>query len=700
MVVLAAAAMLTTVLFAGCPSPYSSPNWPYGSGGGGEGGNSAGASTLSVDVTPPGVVTNLAAHTGAGGSVFFSWLDPEDSDFDHVEIWVSESETDTSGASLASVSKGKMNYADSGTPNAVLYYHFISVDKSGNRSAAVNYMVILSPASVKVTGLMGTVGKDFSPGSGSVTLTWTDPVSPTFTRVEITHNQGGAQAKQVKKGAQSYTWTGLSVGPQYTFSVKAVDSVAATENVPITMKLTPDETAPGPVAGLIAYSGFGSVKLEWTAPGDADTQYVEISCDPVSGPVQTVNAAPGAGGTYTWNGLAGGVTYTFTVKAVDDSGNRSAGVSVSGTIMDVTPPGPVTGLVGLYGDEYAAFIWADPGDADLDYIEIDYGMAPQQAGKGNGTYTWNYLDNGTAYTFTVKAVDAAGNRSAPVTVGPVTPHPIAYSAEDFGGPAVGVFTVYDKPTWEAALAAIKRNGNDKNYGVDVTAVVTGLGAGNFGSLTGVTVSLRGAGNSLALGSAGTLIAVGANQTLVLRELTLKGMDNRYSASSSYSFVAVNTGGHLILETGAVITGCYETFGLTIAGGDVTMNGGEIISNKGTFGGPGSGGVTMSNGSLTLNSGKINSNTFDDGRGGGVTMSGGTFTMNGGEIRGNYGRDGGGGVYISGGAFTMWGGLITGNSIQFNSGTNFQKGGGTAQWNQNKDGVLVDLATTNGAINLQ
>jgi hypothetical protein len=234
---------------------------------------------------------------------------------------------------------------------------------------------------------------------------------------------------------------------------------------------------------------------------------------------------------------------------------------------------------------------------------------------------------------------------------------------------------------------------------NTTDIGTGLVLNSTNSPAEVTINGNGRIIQQDSNTKGALLTVGAGVTLTLQNITLKGTNNQTSPASSSPFVVVNSGGHLILETGAVITGCYETFGLTIAGGTVTLDGGEIISNTGVYGGPGSGGVTMSSGSLTLNSGKINNNQYADGRGGGVVMSGGTFTMYGGEIRGNYARDGGGGVYITGGAFTMWGGLISGNSIQFNSGGQFLKAGGTAQWNQNSDGALVDLGTTGGAISL-
>ncbi|MDR1250916.1 MAG: fibronectin type III domain-containing protein, partial [Treponema sp.] len=322
--VLAAIVVLAAVLFAGCSSPYSSPNWPYGSGGGHTPGG-GGLNPLSLDTTPPGVITHLAAHTGSN-TVTFIWQDPADSDFDHVEIWFGTSPSATSGTSVPSVSRGTMTAAWNGTPNETLFCHFIAVDTAGNRSAVVNYAVKLEAVMADVTNLAGTIT-----GADSVTLTWTDPIAPTFDHVEI--SSGGLPNQTAAKGLGPYTWSGLSTGTSYTFTVTAFyTGGGSSTGVPVTLILTQDLIPPGKVTGLTASNDdFGSVKLDWTNPGDPDLQYVEITCEPFIGPAKTVNASAG---TYTWNGLAGGVTYTFTVKAVDHSGNRSEGVSVSGTTYD------------------------------------------------------------------------------------------------------------------------------------------------------------------------------------------------------------------------------------------------------------------------------------------------------------------------------------------------------------------------------
>jgi hypothetical protein len=590
-----------------------------------------------MDTTPPGVITHLAALTGSG-TVAFTWLDPADDDLDYIEIWAGTSAGN--GTVVGSISRGKQTFTGTGASGTDLYYHFIAVDKSGNRSAAVNYMVKLVVIEADVTNLVGMIT-----GADSVKLSWTDPSGPAFYQANITHDGGGAAV--APKGTEQSAWNGLS-NTTYTFTVKAVAG-GSSGGRQVSMSLAQDTTPPGDVSGLGAIDGgFGSVELNWTNPGDTDLQYVEITCDPLSGPAQMVNVSAGSAGTYTWTGLAGGVTYTFTVTAVDHSGNKSPGVSVTGTPLDTTPPGPVTNLARLFGDERVVLTWTDPGDADLDYIQIDYGMAPQQTGKGNGTYTWGNLTNGTAYTFTVKAVDLAGNRSTAVTIGPVSPRPRStIDDDDFGVDPLfkDVFTVYDKPTWEAALAAITSGGNGVNYVVNVSGAVTGVDPGSFGGVTGVAVSLRGetgSGESLALGSNGRLISMGA-QTLILRDLSLKG-------KSGNNGVLVYVGGNFIMRSGTIS-------GNAVSGG---YAGGVFIEGSVTF---------------IMEDGEISGNTVNGQNAGGVGVSYGAFYMQGGVIRDNHTSAHGGGVHIfSGtGVFIKTGGTVYGNDAGGDSNTSGNTG---------------------------
>ncbi len=84
-----------------------------------------------------------------------------------------------------------------------------------------------------------------------------------------------------------------------------------------------DTTPPGPVTGLSASAGDGSVSLSWSNPGDSDFSHVIISYS--GGNINTSSQSR------TITGLTNGTSYTFTVTAYDNAGNASSGSAVSAT---------------------------------------------------------------------------------------------------------------------------------------------------------------------------------------------------------------------------------------------------------------------------------------------------------------------------------------------------------------------------------
>jgi hypothetical protein len=182
-----------------------------------------------------------------------------------------------------------------------------------------------------------------------------------------------------------------------------------------------DTTPPSDVAGLNATAGNGTASLTWTDPTDSDLALIEISWTP-DGPStpQSVNTGTQS---YPATGLTNGTPYTFTVKAVDSSGNRSAGVTATATpdssiAEDTTPPANVSSLSATAGNEAVTLTWTNPTDSDLAFIEITWtpgGTTPETVSNVTQTYTASSLAGGTSYIFTVKAVDTSGNRNTGAT---------------------------------------------------------------------------------------------------------------------------------------------------------------------------------------------------------------------------------------------------------------------------------------------
>jgi hypothetical protein len=112
-------------------------------------------------------------------------------------------------------------------------------------------------------------------------------------------------------------------------------------------------------------------------------------------------------------------------------------------------------------------------------------------------------------------------------------------------------------------------------------------------------------------------------------------------------------------------------GVTVSGGNLTLDGGIIAGNS--SGGPGAG-VYLEGGHFTMKDGAIWGNTASGG--GAVYVGKGTFAMSGGAIAGNTASGGAGGaVYVDEGVFSMSGGIIAGNASTAAGGLTGISGGG-------------------------
>lgn len=124
-----------------------------------------------------------------------------------------------------------------------------------------------------------------------------------------------------------------------------------------------------------------------------------------------VEVATTTGIAYVDTGRTNDVTYTYTLVAVDTSGNRSAESGpVTGTPTDLTPPAAPTGLAAAPGENRVVLSWTANPEPDLaSYRVLRAGV--EIATVTGTTYTDTGLTNDVAYSYTLVAVDTNGNRS-------------------------------------------------------------------------------------------------------------------------------------------------------------------------------------------------------------------------------------------------------------------------------------------------
>jgi hypothetical protein len=361
-------------------------------------------------------------------------------------------------------------------------------------------------------------------GNAKATVSFVPEVAPggysiSFT---VTSNPGGISMQ----GASSpITVTGLKNGTSYTFTAEAINPAGASPASSPSNKVTPEPTVPGAPTGVKATAGNGQATVSFTAP--ASNGGSPITSYTVSYPIyigiqfiRWVNIK-GASSPIVVTDLTNGTAYTFTVTATNAVGEGPA--ATSNTVTPVTVPGAPTGVTASAGNAQATVSFTAPasngGSPITSYTVTSTPGGISQDGASSPIVVTG-LKNGTAYTFTVKATNAAGtgvasspsNKVTPMTI-PGAPTGVKATAGNGqatvsftapasnGGSPITSYTVYYtyfngitfiRLTVNGALSPIVvkglTNGSTYQFAVTATnAVGEGLMSANSNAVTPATV---------------------------------------------------------------------------------------------------------------------------------------------------------------------------------------------------------------------
>jgi chitinase len=240
-----------------------------------------------------------------------------------------------------------------------------------------------------------------------------------------------AMASAADRGAWA-AYVNYIVGDSVTYGGKAYDCRQAHQSLPgweppnvpaLWLEKTGgtvDVQAPTAPTGLTSTGKTSnSVSLAWTA----STDNVGVTGYEVFIGAGTTPAATATGTSVTVTGLTANMTYTFTVKARDAAGNRSAAstahsVTTNPQSTDIQPPTVPTSLrsTGVTSSSVSLAWTGSTDNVGVTGYEVFIGAGATPAATAIGTsVTVTGLGASTTYSFTVKARDAAGNRSAAST---------------------------------------------------------------------------------------------------------------------------------------------------------------------------------------------------------------------------------------------------------------------------------------------
>jgi len=249
----------------------------------------------------------------------------------------------------------------------------------------------------------------------SVTLSWNPAVnSGSFTYVidaSYGYRVGVAQAQT------SYTWTrDMIPGRTYSFVMWAGDAKGRESAKSNTVTVTlPVDTTP-PAAPVVSVTGTTSstVSLAWSPVADDDSTCCTYRVL-VNGAAANTQFTGERAATVLR--LAGATTYSFTVVAVDPSRNESApSGAVTATTQPTTDTTAPTAPGNLSASDFGCetwMFWNKSVDGVDPQVAILYEVYVNGVFDGAQTDIDRWITYGTqaSNTFSVQAVDSAGNRS-------------------------------------------------------------------------------------------------------------------------------------------------------------------------------------------------------------------------------------------------------------------------------------------------
>jgi uncharacterized repeat protein (TIGR02543 family) len=275
-------------------------------------------------------------------------------------------------------------------------------------------------------------GVSVTSGTGKVTVAWTAPAANgapiTSYTAQAYNDSGTAVAGAICTiSAPSTTCdvtTNLVAGTAYTFKVTATNA-AGTGSASTASSSAAINAAPSAPRNVTATSANGSAVVSWDAPlderGSAVTGYTVTAYTAGNVAAGTCTAtAPTE--TCTVTGLSNGVAYRFKATATNGIGT-SAQSTASSAVTPSTVPNAPTGVVASAGDASASVSFTAPTNTGGSAI-TGYVVTASDGTTASGTtspITITGLSNDTAYTFTVKAVNANGDSVASASSSSATP---------------------------------------------------------------------------------------------------------------------------------------------------------------------------------------------------------------------------------------------------------------------------------------
>jgi len=361
----------------------------------------------------PDAPVPLAVTPGAGGTATVQWTVPEDDGLSPITGYTVSA---SPGGPTLSVGPAVTSAVIGGLQPGLTYtFSVVAVNAIGTSPAALASLrfptVPARPVGVSAV----------STHTGSTLLvSWTPPADDggaALTGFTVSCAPSGSASAGAN--ATSVSVTGLANGSSFTCTVKA-NNVVGSSPPSLGASATPDGPPAVPINFTATSGGGANWNLSWNAPADTGGRpllgYVATWSPATTVPSRSLPVTPTAVTLGAAEGLQVGVTYTFSLAALN-----SVGTGVAAT---TTPPGkptitsPVAGASTAAGSIPVTWTAAAPNGSSISSYVVQAQVAPAgaitQTTVSGATLSATVigLSNCTAYNVTVIAVSGGGSTAS------------------------------------------------------------------------------------------------------------------------------------------------------------------------------------------------------------------------------------------------------------------------------------------------
>ncbi|HYR91037.1 MAG TPA: fibronectin type III domain-containing protein [Terriglobia bacterium] len=387
--------------------------------------NLSGYSNTAAAATNAAPPANLAATASGGTQIGLTWTAPVSAiGISNYIVEHCEGAGCTNFVQIGAPTT--TSYTDTGLTPATAYSYRVRASETDN--AVTGYSNIA--AATTADTVAPSVPSNLTAAAASTTqisLSWTastDNLGVTGYQLERCQGVSCATFAQIATPATTtYSDTGLTANSSYSYRVRATDTAGNLSGYSNpTTAVTTDTVAPSVPSNLTAtVASTTQINLTWTASTDNDAVagYQLERCQGVSCATFAQIATP-ATATYSDSGLTTGTSFSYRVRATDAAGNLSGySNTASAVTTDTVPPSVPSNLTATAASTTQINLtWI----AATDNIAVSGYRLERCQGAGCTTFaqiaaptTTTYSDTGltpsTAYSYRVRATDAAGNLS-------------------------------------------------------------------------------------------------------------------------------------------------------------------------------------------------------------------------------------------------------------------------------------------------